>query len=191
MMRSSRHSPRVTVEYFSPPKPSPYFCNINFYQSVNFPKTMPYFLSFINSAINYCIFPFFLQVLSEYVGGGDLSLHLKKGGMPVAQLREYTQQLVEALCYLHSRAVVHKDLRVSETERCLFINSLHILPEIINFFPCDYLLLQIHSSRFVHSYLVAALTLTEIFDWPITVLGKGEFYLVARVYKFVFTQQIC
>ena len=53
----------------------------------------------------------------------------------MAQLREYTQQLVEALCYLHSRAVVHKDLRVSETERCLFINSLHILPEIINFFP--------------------------------------------------------
>ena len=41
--------------------------------------------------------------------------------MPVAQLREYTQQLVEALCYLHSGAVVHKDLKVSESERCLFI----------------------------------------------------------------------
>ena len=98
----------------------------------------------------------------------------------MAQLREYTQQLVEALCYLHSRAVVHKDLRVSTTERCLFINSLHILPEIINFFPYDRLLFLIHSFRFVHSYLVAALTLTEIFDWPITVLGKGEFYLIAR-----------
>ena len=71
--------------------------------------------------------------MSEYVGGGDLSLHLRKGGMPVAQLREYTQQLVEALCYLHSRAVVHKDLRVSESERCLFINSLHIRFEIVNF----------------------------------------------------------
>ncbi|CAH3159577.1 unnamed protein product [Pocillopora meandrina] len=54
-----------------------------------------------------------VQVLSEYVGGGDLSLHLRKGGMPVAQLREYTQQLVEALCYLHSKSVVHKDLRLS------------------------------------------------------------------------------
>ncbi|PFX13713.1 Eukaryotic translation initiation factor 2-alpha kinase 4, partial [Stylophora pistillata] len=54
-----------------------------------------------------------VQVLSEYVGGGDLSLYLRKGGLPVAQLREYTQQLLEALCYLHSRAVVHKDLRLS------------------------------------------------------------------------------
>ena len=57
----------------------------------------------------------------------------------MAQLREYTQQLVEALCYLHSRAVVHKDLRVSESERCLFINSLNILLDIVNFayeIPC-------------------------------------------------------
>ncbi|XP_022808964.1 eIF-2-alpha kinase GCN2-like isoform X2 [Stylophora pistillata] len=54
------------------------------------------------------------QVLLEYVGGGNLlSLHLRKGGLPVAQLREYTQQLVEALYYLHSSAVVHKDLRLS------------------------------------------------------------------------------
>ena len=70
--------------------------------------------------------------MSEYVGGGDLSLHLKKGGMPVAQLREYTQQLVEALCYLHSRAVVHKDLRVSETERfCLLIHNTFFLKSSI------------------------------------------------------------
>ncbi|XP_022808965.1 eIF-2-alpha kinase GCN2-like isoform X3 [Stylophora pistillata] len=55
-----------------------------------------------------------VQVLLEYVGGGNLlSLHLRKGGLPVAQLREYTQQLVEALYYLHSSAVVHKDLRLS------------------------------------------------------------------------------
>lgn len=55
----------------------------------------------------------FVQVLAEYVGGGDLGLHLRNGGLPLAQLREYTRQLVEALCYLHGKAVVHKDLRVS------------------------------------------------------------------------------
>ena len=57
--------------------------------------------------------PFPFQVLVEYVGGGDLSLHLRSGGLPLEQLREYTQQLVEALAYLHGKAVVHKDLRVS------------------------------------------------------------------------------
>ena len=49
----------------------------------------------------------------EYVGGGDLSLRLRDGGLPLEQLREYTQQLVEALAYLHGKHVVHKDLRVS------------------------------------------------------------------------------
>ena len=49
----------------------------------------------------------------EYVGGGDLSLRLRNGGLPLEQLREYTQQLVEALAYLHGKHVVHKDLRVS------------------------------------------------------------------------------
>lgn len=60
------------------------------------------------------IFPLYLQVLVEYVGGGDLSLRLRSGGLPLEQLREYTQQLVEALAYLHGKAVVHKDLRVSQ-----------------------------------------------------------------------------
>ena len=50
----------------------------------------------------------------------------------MAQLREYTQQLVEALCYLHSRAVVHKDLRVSETERiCLLIHYTFLKSSIL------------------------------------------------------------
>ena len=42
---------------------------------------------------------------------------------------------------------------------------------------------QIHSFSFFYSYLVAALTLTEIFDWPITVLGKGKFSLIARFHE--------
>ena len=48
----------------------------------------------------------------EYVGGGDLSLRLRNGGLPLQELREYTQQLAEALAYLHGKHVVHKDLRV-------------------------------------------------------------------------------
>ena len=53
-----------------------------------------------------------LKVLVEYVGGGDLILRLRSGGLPLQELREYTQQLVEALAYLHGKHVVHKDLRV-------------------------------------------------------------------------------
>ena len=67
-----------------------------------------------NGQLNYRnFFISFVQVLAEYVGGGDLGLHLRNGGLPLAQLREYTRQVVEALCYLHGKAVVHKDLRVS------------------------------------------------------------------------------
>ena len=51
-------------------------------------------------------------MLLEYVGGGDLSVHLRSGGLPLGQLHEYTQQLLEALCYLHGKSVVHKALRV-------------------------------------------------------------------------------
>ena len=56
---------------------------------------------------------FVCQVLVEYVGGGDLSLRLRSGGLPVQELREYTKQLVEAIAYLHGKHVVHKDLRVN------------------------------------------------------------------------------
>ena len=59
-------------------------------------------------------FPLYLQVLVEYVGGGDLSLCLRSGGLQMEQLRGYTQQLVKALEYLHGKDVVHEDLRVSD-----------------------------------------------------------------------------
>ena len=67
-----------------------------------------------------------MQVLVEYVGGGDLGLHLRSGGLPLAQLREYTQQLVEALCYLHGKSVVHKDLRVSVMQMYCIVYSLSL-----------------------------------------------------------------
>lgn len=54
-----------------------------------------------------------IQVLVEYIGGGDLSLRLRNGGLPLQELREYTQQLAEALAYLHGKHVVHKDLRLT------------------------------------------------------------------------------
>ena len=49
----------------------------------------------------------------DYVGGGSLSRCVactEPVLMPV--LRHYTCQLLEALTYLHDKAVVHKDLRV-------------------------------------------------------------------------------
>ena len=55
-----------------------------------------------------------VKVLMEFAGGGNMSMFLRPGGMPVAQLREYTQQLLESLWYLHGKSVVHKDLKVGE-----------------------------------------------------------------------------
>ena len=49
----------------------------------------------------------------DYVGGGSLS-RCTDGTEPVSMmvLRHYTCQMLEALSYLHDKAVVHKDLRV-------------------------------------------------------------------------------
>ncbi|XP_074628735.1 eIF-2-alpha kinase GCN2-like [Acropora palmata] len=72
--------------------------NLTHYLAVNVQETVPFVK---------------VQVLVEYVGGGDLSLRLRSGGLPVRELREYTQQLVEAITYLHGKHVVHKDLRLT------------------------------------------------------------------------------
>lgn len=72
--------------------------NLTHYLAVNVQETVPFVK---------------VQVLVEYVGGGDLSLRLRGGGLPVQELREYTQQLVEAIAYLHGKHLVHKDLRLT------------------------------------------------------------------------------
>ena len=56
----------------------------------------------------------FLQILSEFISGGSLAgvLHSKMP-LPMEQVRYYTAQLVNVLNYLHEKAVVHKNLRVS------------------------------------------------------------------------------
>ena len=49
----------------------------------------------------------------DYVGGGSLSRCLVQAEpVPMPVLRHYTCQLLDALSYLHDKAVVHKDLRV-------------------------------------------------------------------------------
>ena len=53
----------------------------------------------------------------EYVGGGDMSMFLRPGGIPVAQVKKYIQQLLESLWYLHGKSVVHKDLKVNNCFR--------------------------------------------------------------------------
>ena len=147
---------------------------------------MPYFLSFINSVINYCIFLFsFRFCQNTLVAAISVCTSRKKGCLwhsyenTLSNLWKpcaiFTVGLwsITTWGWVKQRGSVYYFITHSSWNRqfCLW----------------DPLLFQIHSFSFFYSYLVAALTLTEIFDWPITVLGKGEFYSIARVYKFVFT----
>lgn len=49
--------------------------------------------------------------VQEYALYGDLSRHLKKGGLPESQVKSIAQQLVSAVEFLHSFQLVHRDLR--------------------------------------------------------------------------------
>jgi serine/threonine protein kinase len=56
-----------------------------------------------------------IYVLKEFAGGGNLEIHTKKHvPVPYDLLRFYTCELLEALTYLHNKAVTHKDLRVGD-----------------------------------------------------------------------------
>ncbi|XP_055957482.1 eIF-2-alpha kinase GCN2-like isoform X1 [Patella vulgata] len=55
-----------------------------------------------------------VHVLTEYSGGGCLDRYLKKKeALAIEKLKHYTKELLEALEYLHNKAVVHKNLRSS------------------------------------------------------------------------------
>ncbi|CAH1791711.1 unnamed protein product [Owenia fusiformis] len=55
-----------------------------------------------------------VNILMDYVGGGSLETHLQHN-MPLSVdlLRHYTIEILDALVFLHDKAVVHKDLRAS------------------------------------------------------------------------------
>eukprot|EP00057_Strongylocentrotus_purpuratus_P031627 XP_785160.3 PREDICTED: eukaryotic translation initiation factor 2-alpha kinase 4 [Strongylocentrotus purpuratus] len=56
-----------------------------------------------------------VQLLMEYVGGGNLSQKLENSSLTSFDLlREYAIDLLSGLQYLHSHAVVHKQLRASQ-----------------------------------------------------------------------------
>ena len=50
----------------------------------------------------------------EFCGGGSLDTYLKnKTPVPLERLRQHIIEILEGLAYLHNKAVVHKDIRVS------------------------------------------------------------------------------
>ena len=56
---------------------------------------------------------FFFQLLMEFTGGQNLNIYLTRKTLSLDILRSYTIEILEALEYLHNKAVVHKNLRVS------------------------------------------------------------------------------
>ena len=55
------------------------------------------------------------QLLMEFTGGQNLNIYLTRKTLSLDVLRCYTIEIVEALEYLHNKAVVHKNLRVSQS----------------------------------------------------------------------------
>ncbi|XP_033626734.1 eIF-2-alpha kinase GCN2-like isoform X1 [Asterias rubens] len=61
-----------------------------------------------------------VELLMEFINGGSLDLQAFSGTpLPLDILRQYINDLIEALVYLHSRGVVHKDLKASS----VYVNS--------------------------------------------------------------------
>ncbi|XP_014673320.1 PREDICTED: eukaryotic translation initiation factor 2-alpha kinase 4-like [Priapulus caudatus] len=62
-----------------------------------------------------------IQVLKEFVNGPSLTAYVGDEGipLPMEHLYRFTHDMLEGLAYLHSKAVVHKDLR----ESSVFVNS--------------------------------------------------------------------
>jgi len=49
----------------------------------------------------------------DYAGGGSLDVYIKRREpIPLDLMRHYTHEILEALIYIHNKAVVHKDIRV-------------------------------------------------------------------------------
>ena len=59
----------------------------------------------------------FFQLLTEFAGGGSLDRMIKNSiPVPLDTVRVHTTQILDALSYLHDKAVTHKDLRVRTAE---------------------------------------------------------------------------
>ena len=72
-----------------------------------------------------------VKVLLEYVGGGDLQHYVESDGqqkIALDVLRAYTIQLLDALTFLHSKDMVHRDIRVSSQHSLLQCLSWSVLP---------------------------------------------------------------
>ncbi|XP_065176439.1 mitogen-activated protein kinase kinase kinase 3-like [Sycon ciliatum] len=53
-----------------------------------------------------------LSVLMEYMPGGSIHSHVRENGALTEMLtRKYTSQILEGLAYLHSRSIIHRDVK--------------------------------------------------------------------------------
>ncbi|XP_048580135.1 eIF-2-alpha kinase GCN2-like isoform X3 [Nematostella vectensis] len=120
-----------------------------------------------------------LQVVMEYVGGGDLRMQLRNGGLPIDRIREYTCQLLEALWYLHGKSVVHKCLKLSSCRldscgniRLADYSVISRLRDLYNEYGADKLLLSQTQTKCTPRYGKKA----DIFDLGLVVLSlaRGE-----------------
>ena len=95
------------------------------------------------------------QLLMEFTGGQNLNIYLTRKTLSLDVLRCYTIEIVEALEYLHNKAVVHKNLRVSQS----YMSSEKTLPlDILRSCTTEILepLKFLHNKAVVHKNLTVS-----------------------------------
>jgi serine/threonine protein kinase len=72
-------------------------------------------IGLLNGYRSVCVFTvnYYLQLLMEYCSGSSMSVNIRrKRPIHIANLKYYTEEILNALAYLHNKDVVHKSLRV-------------------------------------------------------------------------------
>ncbi|XP_010545229.1 PREDICTED: mitogen-activated protein kinase kinase kinase 2-like [Tarenaya hassleriana] len=82
-------------------------------QSLLSELSSPHVVKFIGSVSTRENNIFLYNILMEYVGGGTLHDLIKKRGgkLPEPEIRSFTRQILKGLSYLHSRGIVHCDVK--------------------------------------------------------------------------------
>jgi serine/threonine protein kinase len=71
-----------------------------------------------------------VQLVTEHMAGGELYTRIERGSMPEQEVASIAFQLLQAVSYMHSRKIVHRDLKL---ENILCKDELSNIVKVIDF----------------------------------------------------------